>query len=560
MTYLRRRVEHFLKLLSEGKLHFASTFPQEIARGLKQELRAIRRTDDGQIDLRTVGPMVRSHSRMIYSIKDLQIEAEEAKETAQPSTPEPSNLASSQRHLFSMLDEFFSSAVGRKPTDFGSTMEFGDYIRTNADQVAHTAMTAFPVFEEQYNKYYKEHYVTAYGGKCLPGVKLVLGGGRFSDAWVESTRSTLLYADTIFVADPILPWLEAPRLEERFSLVIPLQAAFQLLQLRPLVDARLPYPAIIVFPSWEISFAQRDDVTKDGIARLFLDFMLHFVETRFDDESEAFEYAASTESEFLSVVEKKRLFWPVGGTGNESLREAIQIQRDHVETWQSDEVRARVAGISDGELVARTIFDRLAAQYHLRENAEALSSHPLLPLEVNWHYYELCAKMCEDSLTSDSHVTANTLSTVRTLNSEEFRWLGNIPIDALVELRERGENETFRRQLNEYTITLHDARVDQLERTVPEVVRAIESLLRDHRKDVDRIQDEYEQRHKTTAALGWSTLAAMFLPWLAPWVPITAPVALGSKYAWDKLQERRDARQASRSLTGILASAARRER
>ena len=79
---------------------------------------------------------------------------------------------------------------------------------------------------------------------------MIGGTSRFPEAAFDGLRKFALYADTIFVPDPILPWIEVPREEEQFSQINLLQETFNLLKLKPLIDAKLPYPAVIVFPSW----------------------------------------------------------------------------------------------------------------------------------------------------------------------------------------------------------------------------------------------------------------------------------------------------------------------
>ncbi len=100
------------------------------------------------------------------------------------------------------------------------------------------------------------------------------GSSRFPDAALGGVRKAALYADTIYVPDPLLPWIEIDRVEERFRHMELLLAYQTLLQLKPLVDAQLSYPAVIVFPSWEKSLETCDTVTQDGIAKLTLEVIL----------------------------------------------------------------------------------------------------------------------------------------------------------------------------------------------------------------------------------------------------------------------------------------------
>jgi len=61
----------------------------------------------------------------------------------------------------------------------------------------------------------------------------------------------VLYTDTVQIPDPIFAMIEAERPEERFHSVQILQEMFFLLRLKPLVDADLGVPPVVVFPSFD---------------------------------------------------------------------------------------------------------------------------------------------------------------------------------------------------------------------------------------------------------------------------------------------------------------------
>jgi hypothetical protein len=62
-------------------------------------------------------------------------------------------------------------------------------------------------------------------------MRLVLGGGsRFQRSQLDSVLTAVLYSDTVLVPDPVMPWLERDRREERFRHVLLLKAVHTLLQ------------------------------------------------------------------------------------------------------------------------------------------------------------------------------------------------------------------------------------------------------------------------------------------------------------------------------------------
>lgn len=246
------------------------------------------------------------------------------------------------------------------------------------------------------------------------------------------------------------------------------------------------------------------------------------------------------------------------GYPGQRVDEAIKQYRENMNIWRSPDALRVYGGLTDGELVWNGIYERLGPQWHLLENADELNSQPMLCLESHWHYYMLCVQLFEGRLLQGKLLKPETVSTLRALNDTRFEWLGNVPIKALAELRQRNENEEFRNRLRGFTSALHESAIEDIDRVAAEVGRGIAALLSDHKKKVRAIRDKYEQSYAklaVTGLAGWITLAATFMPSLAPFLSAIPALGLAGKYALDKTGEMVEKRQASRSLTGILATA-----
>jgi hypothetical protein len=174
-----------------------------------------------------------------------------------------------QREFFRILHDFFTNATGERPEDFADLDKFGEAIHQKGKQLAPRAARAFGKVAEDLKRFYvgEDRLTTFQQAREAGGMKLVLGGtSRFTSAHLASVGKMALYADTILIPDPVLPWLEVDRSEEKFRLIKLLEAVFFLLRLKPLVDANLPYPAVVIFQSWEKSLETQDEVTKKGLA------------------------------------------------------------------------------------------------------------------------------------------------------------------------------------------------------------------------------------------------------------------------------------------------------
>lgn len=466
-------------------------------------------------------------------------------------TPETTN-----REFFAILDEFFTKATGTKYSDFSTPEGFGDRVRSQASVLAARAQGAYRWAARSLPEFYNKHKTdNLSAGRTLGGVKLVLGGSsRFGVAHLDTVKKMLLYADTVLIPDPILPWLETERQEERFKRVLLLETAHQLLHLKPLVDVDLPYPAVLVFPSWEKSLEERDAQTWDGIKRLVVSFLSHYLGIPFGDLREIFEYVAQHESEFLCEVNKKGLFVAPEGTIGSPLKGALTAYRANVRKWKSGEYLSHFEKLTDGGAVLNGLMERLGPQYHLLENAEVLGAQPMISVPAQCHYYALCAQLFEARLTERQLLDKTTVAAIRGLNTPQLKWLSTVPVQSLVELRQANENEPFRRKLEEFIGCLHSASLEDLNLVVAQVGRGISSLLGEYRKTLREIDSKYSAKHaKTIAVLGAATAAAL-VPSLAPF--LGAPALAGVvKYAHDKIDESRERRAVAKSMMGVLAMA-----
>lgn len=462
----------------------------------------------------------------------------------------------SQKEFFNILAEFFERMTGSTAEDFANPGEFGDAVRANAHRIGAHGQSAWPWGVNALFDYYKRHQFENFKtARQQGGMKLVLGGSsRFLATQLDSVRKMSLYTDTILVPDPVLPWLEVERREEKFSRVHMLENVFTLLHLKPLVDADLSYPAVHVFQSWEKGLEAHDRETRERIKNLAVNFFSYYLGHSFESDDDVIQYARTQEEDFLRGVEAHNLFIPPEGRAGQKLEEAIQQYHREATRWRTPEYVSVLEKLSSGELVWLGILERLSPQWHMIENADELNAQPMMCLEAHWHYHTLCAKLFEGRLLEGKLLKPATVSTLRALGDTRFEWLGNVPIKALADMRERNENEEFRKKISGFVAELHASAVADLDRVAAEVGRGIASLLADHKNKVRDLEEKYQRRHAQTAIGAWITLGAVFLPVLAPFVSILPPLAILSKYAYDKGEEIADRRKSARSLTGILAA------
>jgi len=554
LSYLQRRVEHLLQLFTEDKLKFSANIPESTIHEFHQELRSIQRAPDGEIIVSSCGPLVRTLARTIYTASEVENISDNPK--ANPDIHQ-TDIVELQREYFGILEELILRAAGYPYYHWSSLDEFQLHLRTNAVYLANETEKALVDSSSRLLQFYAKNHKALYS-ECrrLGGVKLVHGGSsNFTESHFDILRKMLLYTDTVLIPDPVLPWIERDRPNERFPRVQILRNAFTLLQLKPLVDAKLPVPAICVFPSWEKSLETNDEVTQDGISRISIDFFSHFLGRCFEDESEIVDHIDHHETHFLDVVEANALFVAPEGMIGDSVQNGLKSYMEYVRQFRSAEMVRSLEQMPARYVVFNAIMERLAPQFHLQDNSESLLAHPLVGIPAQAHYFSLCAKVCRTRLVTQQLLRPETITTLEALNSSTFNWIGNISVDTLVELRMENANMEFRKRLADFTSSLHDAAVGDLDRVASEIGRGLAGMIAEHENNVRRLQEEYARRHTKTLIAAGGTVVSMFVPLLAPLPTILGGSAFAGKYLWDKVDEVTDHRKAQKSLVGVLALA-----
>lgn len=468
--------------------------------------------------------------------------------------PDYSELYKIQREFFQLLDEIFKKSTGKSYEKLCAIEEFDDTVRNILPQKIKQVFNGTQWGYIELQKYYSKYKNISFDLPTkIGGVKFLLGGSRLGETYFSAIRKMVLYSDTVLIPDPVLPWVETFREEEQFRDVHFLKAMFILLHLKPLIDADLPYPPIVVFPSWEKSLEQQDKITKQNIFTFSTNFFSCYLNRQFSSLEDVVRYVNEYDADFLSKVESENLFVAPGELATGDIKKSIAIYKEFMQTWRSTDYLKKLQGYSDSMLVFNCMMERLTPQYHLLENSEALQCQPLLHTDVNWHYYNLCSKIHEDKLLREKFLKLPTISTIRSLNDERFKWLGNIQIDDLVILRKDNCNEQFRKRLAEYMNELHESSISDLDRVANEVSRGISTLLLEHQNAIRKIQDEYNRKYKKTLTTAIFTAAALLSPILGPMTGVVDPLLLASKYFWDKIDEIGKKKAVSKSLMGILA-------
>ena len=545
-----------------GRLHV----PEHLAHQFKELLEAPRDVM-GVVDTTNLSSEAKAFARSTgLALRHFRIEENKKSREAHPSI----SLAEMQAQLFALFDRLFVALIGVDSTSVQLPSELKtlmmERVKDNEGVFARETNAVLDELGEFYTTYKHALYSHA---RLLGGTKFVTGGQRaFLYSALQGVRIAALYADTQLIPDPVYPYLVGDMHQNALHLQMA-NTLLYILQLKPLIDARLPVPPVFVFPSFELELETNDMVTKQGVIDLSLRLIAPACNATLGSMEELGEYARTHEESFITAVMKEQLFIPPGASPNERLsgEEAVTRYLSELEGRREAKMLADMRTLPPGILILNGIMERLGSQFHLIDNSSSLNAQPLLHQDVHWHYYVKCCEASAKSLVNKKILSEDSFQTVRALQDDSLGWLTNISIDGLVELARNQEHQWFRNELKQYTDRLASADSTDISDVLREVNHALSDLLQRHQKNIRDIEEKYSVEKKWTiakaAGAGIGALTSL-LPFLLPELGGAAAsiaaamgsatlgaIPVGSHYdkQWEEKQK------ANRSMLGMLAMA-----
>jgi hypothetical protein len=546
--------------MREGKLKFPPSLKSH-----GDELLAAPLTAIGLVDTKGMSRETLLMATSFGAALSIQREKTLKEKTDQPS-PAMNDI---QVELFALFSSLFAALTGRAVDLVRSVDEIKERMMWRAKHQPDVLANSVNQATEELGEFYNRHSINIYQrAKSLGGMRLVTGGQRlFGPSALNAVRITGLYADTQLIPDPIYPLISSDLNLNAAPLQLAIQL-FHILQLRPLVDAELPVPAVFIFPSFEEPLERNDAHTKLGLEQLAIRLIAPICRGQIQSLEDLFDYSSKQEIAFLDALMPSGLFVPPGGKPGIQLSasDAASQYLKELEGIRSAHVLDQMKRTPTGPLLLNGVLERLRPQYHLFENSSELGAQPLLSQPVHWHYFEKIAQANARELRSQNVISDQALQTLHAVQDDSLSWLANIPVTTLVQLISNNEHRWLREELNKYTSQLASTGPIDTNDMIKEVSHGLASLVQRQRKSLKDIELKYAPKKAavlTGSIIGAGLVAsAVMLPLLSPLLSVGVPaVALAGAasgaligFGKEKIGEVVEKRHAGQSMLGVLAT------
>ena len=461
---LHRRMELLQRKLKEGKIEFAP----HLIDGFWESMEKVRILPDGMVDPDTVDGRIRSLCMFIAYENDRQ----EWKDAV--------SLKDIQEGYFQRVNYAFGQLFEKMTEANADPYRFSDWFSSDQSRVSE-CLPVIDEFLEEINKFWENisdptwiHLEDSVDSKA------VFTGELFPDGHSNLASSTGLYFDTTVLPDPFLkisPILQFMSDEERCCEIIRL--ALQVLSYRSLALTDSEKPIVAILPDrHHLEDSYREYVNDCAVTDSIEHTKVLFGQETMDGE-DLFEYYShfdDAEDLVSRLLSPEKLVFDTEWTG--SL--AKQIHR------LIDEHSAKLGLSKPGQAVYMALISRFSQANDSYQRSLQLRGTPVVRAPTSWIWYN---QMLEYNAGNSSMESLHDLHIARALNStvtSEMPWMGNIPPDSLIEIRQSGALDEIRHILSGGLKQLIEANPSNFYRTGDQVFDNLDAAFRDHEKKDQR--------------------------------------------------------------------------
>ena len=457
-TELNEKIHLLKKYLEEGRLKFV--------KGMKviESLKKVKYRADGKVNPDTVDTLVRSLASTVSFIDYRQ----ELKKVP---------LLDVMREYYVLLEKFFQVPYEEMLKNSITPHEIASSVASNQKIVRafHAEAAAFESgiidFWEALGPIVSTHIEDL---RCL---KTIYGGDIFPNYQSNAISNTSLYIDTIIFPDPVLrcaSFYKAFPIERAIYYLT--KHALSVLSLKDVVLADINPPIAIIAPD---SF-HYDESTQEFVMSLGQkDLMTHLGyafgrEFKSDEELDI----------FLSNIKDIPSLKKVIADKDRILFDTDWKDLSLEEMWEkTKKYSLRLRDKSIGQQLGLTISGRMLQVNDLLVRSNQLGGTPFIDAPTSWQYF-LWKYEYDQQISNAVNPELKNLLAIKALQADDLTWLGNVPYEAIVQLRKDGALHDIREMMTRGLGEIERVSEADFDTATDKVVSNINEALEKHNKEL----------------------------------------------------------------------------
>jgi gas vesicle protein len=423
-----------------------------------------------------------------------------------------SKLLDIQKGYFNIVKKYFGHFYDEAKRNNVSAYDIANSVMRNPRLAKITNEYIDETFGQEINLYWNNNFRDLINEvKKLKGLRLYFSGD-ISPADSSIINRLGLYADTIIIPDPTLRSIGSymtKAAETNYRNFLLIKTAIKILDYEKIVLANTPQPIALIFPS-EIIIRDEgisEKTTPEAILKT-VEFLNENLHEQMSDYNSWIDYFSkiSNYEKLEKAIKNKTAFLFDSNVGND-LKEQVESLSSYSQKYFKDEVTETFKqGFS---IIPHSIMGRMGQSLWHITKSEILNSYPVQDAYVSWHYLKW--QMQNQKINDKKGFIPSYLL------GDNFKILGNTPLDILVKLREGGELQDLRDCINK---EINNELSSNQEETIKQIQYNLFNEFKRHQKQVEELDKKYRKALKSDipsmiVGIGFCALGIAGDPWLA---------------------------------------------
>ena len=421
---LRRRLAILRQKFSEGKISIAA----HLAEGVEESFGKVRYGSDGEVDLSTVDGRIRSMAMMAAIMSD----RDDMKAAA--------SLAEIQSAYFQRITAMFEQPYKFMREHKADPHSFSWALHKDSEHVEENYPLIEPFVSELSEFWESVSEPVRYHLQDMQALKGVFGGDLFPSYERNIASTAGLYLDTIILTDPFMNSIDLfSRWPKHDAVRMFVKHGLQLMNYRDLALADVGHPIVAILP-----FESSHD---ESYRKILFDAAgikaLHHAEAlfgrKFSATEELHEFLSTfsdAEQIVAALADRSRLLFDTDWTGD-AASQILRAMKDF----------GPIVGNDLGNMIFSQCFGRMSQATDVSWKSSSLGGVPLIDAPTSWQYYNWSLEYSAER-DATNNVPLHISKGMQRLAETDMQWLGNIPPDALIDIRKQGALDEIRSMLS----------------------------------------------------------------------------------------------------------------
>ncbi len=464
---LQRRLKILKKKMEDGNVHIAEGL------GVIESLKKVRYLPDGNIDLETVDGAVRSMALAVEGMHERQ----EIKKSI--------SLEEVQNLYFEHIELNFNIFY-QKMLETDATIEMvANFFSQNEEFVKGMTSQLLDFVESIFKFWDVVDHSAWYHTEDMNCLKGVYGGSFFPSNRHNVASMFGVYTDTIILPDPFVRMRDYLSMtSDNTKVYYIMKQALSLLKYKKLATTQLENPIVVVLPD----FSKSDDDEKEFVNKLGMSDALihaeHLFGVKFESFQHLIEFGSSLDS-FDKVLKEIKDVSRLEFTSETGVGLEEQLKK----YMEQDQFKAM--NISNpGLAVALSGHGRMTQANDLLLKSRRFQGIPLMDAPESWKFFNQKLEYDAYRIDPENMKHMHMCKGLQNLSDGKMEWLGNVPQEALIEVRKEGAIEEIRSILSEGIQGLVDVNPDDFLASTDQIMGNIQSAFKDHKENLKGLRNK----------------------------------------------------------------------